>query len=230
MLVPTRRRRARRSVAIGGVAALTAGAAYLAVPSFAATGGGACQLAGTANFDAPGLTATGGNFTYSFSGALSGCNSNVSGAPAKGTIAAGNAYTQTVSGTDPTTGPWSVTYALPQATGSGGCAQSTTAGTSVTTWPDGTKTVATYNTTGAAAAVGLQGTVVASATLKEVSSTGTVPAGTPTTSTVTSTNTTFPTGDGVAGLLAFQVADPTACQTGVRTAGISGAVGLGSPS
>lgn len=230
MRVPTRRGLTRRSVAIGSMAVLATGAVYLAVPSSAATGGGECQLAGTANFDPPGLTAAGGNFTYSFTGALSSCNSNVSGAPTQGTIAAGKVYTQTVSGTDPTTGPWSVTYALPQATGSGGCAQSTTAGTSVTTWPDGTKTVATYTTSGAAAAVALQGTVVASATLNEVSSTGTVPAGTPTTATVSSTNTTFPAGDGVAGSLVFQVADPTACQTGVTTAGISGAVGFGSPS
>ena len=229
MRVPTRRGLTRRSVAIGSMAVLATGAVYLAVPSSAATGGGECQLAGTANFDPPGLTAAGGNFSYSFSGALSSCSSNVSGAPTQGTIAAGNAYTQTVSGTDPTTGPWSVTYALPQATGSGGCAQSTTAGTSVTTWPDGTKTVATYTTSGALAAVALQGTVVASATLNEVSSTGTVPAGTPTTATVSSTNTTFPAGDGVAGSLVFQVADPTACQTGVTTAGISGAVGIGSP-
>jgi hypothetical protein len=28
----------------------------------------------------------------------------------------------------------------------------------------------------------------------------------------------------------FSVADPTQCQTGVRSAGINGAVGLGSPS
>jgi hypothetical protein len=211
------------------MAVVTGGWMVAATPATAA-GGGECQLSGTATFDPPGLTATGGSFSYAFSGTLSGCNSNVSGAPTQGTIAAGNAYTTTVSGTDPTTGPWSVTYALPQSTGTGGCAQSSTQGTSVTTWPDGSTTVATYTTTGALAGVALQGSVVPSATLTEVSSTGTVPPGTPTTSTVSSTNASFPAGDGVAGSLVFSVADPTQCQTGVRSAGINGAVGLGSPS
>ena len=224
------RRGQRWGAAVVGAAALAGGVAVMATPAVAAQGGGECQLNGTANFDPPGLTAAGGNFSYSFTGSLSGCNSSFSSAPAQGAIAAGKAYTVTVSGIDPTTGAWSVTYALPQATGSGGCAQSTTKGTSVTTWPDGTTTVATYTTTGALASVALQGTVVASATMNEVSSTGTVPAGTPTTHTVSSTNTFYPAGDGVAGSLVFSVSDPTQCQTGVTSAGISGAVGLGSAS
>jgi hypothetical protein len=229
MRVLTRRGRRWGATAIGA-AALSGGIVFAASPAVAAQGGGECQLSGTANFDPPGLTATGGNFTYSFTGSLSGCNSSVSGAPTQGAIAAGHAYSVTVNGTDPTTGPWSVTYALPQSTGSGGCAQSSTQGTSVTTWPDGTTTVATYTTTGALASVALQGTVVASATLNEVSSTGTVPAGTPTTPTGSTTNTAYPAGDGVAGSLVFSVSDPTQCQTGVTSAGISGAVGLGSAS
>lgn len=229
MQVRTRRGLTRGSMAIVAAAVVASGSLVLAAPALA-QGGGACQLDGTANFDPPGLTATGGNFSYSFTGTLSSCNSNLSGAPAQGKIAAGKAYTATVSGTDPITGPWSVTYALPQSTGTGGCAQSSTQGTSVTTWPDGSTTVATYTTTGAAAAVTLQGSVVASAPMPEVSSTGVVPAGTPTTHTVSTTNATYPAGDGVAGQLVFSVSDPTACQTGVASAGISGAVGLGSAS
>jgi hypothetical protein len=224
-----RRRGHRWGATVVGAAALASGMAFAATPAVA-QGGGECQLAGTASFDPPGLTAAGGNFSYSFSGSLSGCNSNLSGAPTQGTIAAGKAYTATVSGTDPTTGPWSVTYALPQATGTGGCAQSSTQGTSVTTWPDRTTTVVNYTTTGALASVALQGTVVPSATMNEVSSTGTVPSGTPSTHTVSTTNTLFPAGDGVAGSLVFSVSDPTQCQTGVTSAAISGVVGLGSAS
>jgi hypothetical protein len=217
----------RRSLAAVAVAVAAGGALGLAAPAYA-QGGGACQLSGVASFDPPGLTATGGNFSYSFTGTLSSCNSSASGAPTSGNIAAGHAYTQTVSGTDPITGPWSVTYALPQSTGSGGCAQSTTQGTSISTWNDGTTTVVTYTTTGAATSVTLQGTVAPSATLQEVSSTGTVPAGTPTTYTVNSTNAQFPAGDGVAGQLVFSTSDPTGCQTGLSSADINGAVGIGS--
>jgi hypothetical protein len=218
-----------RLAMIGGlVAALAGPVSWAAAPAQAATGGGECQLAGTAHFDPPGLTATGGSFTYNFSGALSSCNSNVSGAPTSGTVAAGAAYTVTSSGTD-TSGPWSVTYALPESTGTGGCAQSQTQGVSIATWSNGT-TIVDYTTTGAAAAVELQGTVASTATLVEVSSTGTPPTGTPTTDTVGSTSPSFPVGDGVVGQLAFSTTTPQACQTGLSTAGISGAVGLGSAS
>jgi hypothetical protein len=118
-----------------------------AAPASAANGGG-CQLDGTANFS-PGLGTTAQNFTYSFSGNLSGCQS-ASGGPATGTIIAG-------------------TNGLPTPTGNGSCGSSTTSGIAVAQWANGTTTVIQYNTTGATAEVALQGTVIASVT----SSTGT---------------------------------------------------------
>ena len=108
-------------------------------------------------------------------------------------------------------------YQEPVATGNGGCSSSTTAGTAIATWADGTKTVIDYTTSGAAAAVLLQGTVADSVTLPQVGGTGST--------TVTSTRYA---GDAATGLLAFQPPDPTACTTpaGVTTAGISGLVAL----
>ena len=61
------------------VAAL--GVSLLAVaPASAAPGGGECQLQGVANLTPP-LSSSDGAFTYSFTGALSGCQSNLAGAP-----------------------------------------------------------------------------------------------------------------------------------------------------
>lgn len=99
-----------------------------------------CQLAGNAYFT-PGLTANSQDFSYTFSGALTGCQSN-NGAPTSG----------------------SVSTAVP-ATGTGSCSSSTTKGYSVSTWADSKQTVVQYTTTGAGALVVLQGTVVASVTL-----------------------------------------------------------------
>lgn len=213
-------------VLAGSAAVIAAGTVLLAVPTAQAQGGGGCQLAGSANFDPPGLTATGGNFTYNFTGNMSSCNSNISGGPTSGTVAAGKAYTATVSGTD-TTGAWSVTYALPEATGTGGCAESQTQGVAIATWSNGT-TVVDYTTSGGGAAIELQGSVAPSATLNEVSSTGTPPTGTPTTFTVSSTSPSFAAGDTVAGQLVFSTTSPQACQTGLSTAAINGAIAIGS--
>src|ERR1700694_1871184 len=60
----------------------------------AQTGGG-CQLQGTADFS-PGLSNSSQNFSYSFAGALSSCQSNVSGAPTSGTVQAGKTVTEQV--------------------------------------------------------------------------------------------------------------------------------------
>ncbi len=153
---------------------------------------GACQLQGTANFS-PGLTTTAQNFSYSFTGNLTNCQSS-SGGPASGTLFAG-------------------TNGLPVPTGNGSCGSSTTNGIAVTQWADGTTTVESYSTTGALAAVGLQGTVIASVT----SSTGT-----------TYTTTRY-LGDSALGAVIFQPPDPTACTgAGATTAAINGIVGLGS--
>jgi hypothetical protein len=184
----------------------------LLVPSLAsAQSGGGCQLDGTASFS-PGLTNNAQAFSYSFNGDLSGCQSSESGAPASGTVSAGEAVT--INGQQ---------FQEPVPTGNGSCGSSTTGGTGIVTWADGTKTVINYTTSGAAAAVTLQGTVVDSVTLQAINP----QPGQPTSTTVT---TTRYAGDSSLGLLAFEPPDPTACNTptGVTTAGIQGFVGLGS--
>src|SRR6476659_836713 len=105
--------------------------------SASAQSGGGCQLQGTANFS-PGLTNTSQNFTYNFGGNLSGCQSNQAGAPATGTVESGKVLT------DPATGEQ---FQEPAATGTGGFPSSTTDGTAITSWSDGTQTVIKYSTT-----------------------------------------------------------------------------------
>jgi hypothetical protein len=196
--------RSRRTVAL-----LAAVVAVLCAISFAssasAASGGGCQLKGTASF-APGLGTTSQPFTYSFGGDLTGCQSTEAGSPATGRVQAGGTYT------DPATGKG---YALPNATGTGSCASSTTQGLALITWADGTRTITEYSTSGAAAAVVLDGTVVDSTTLQPVN---------PVDPPLTLTTTRYQ-GSSSHGLLAFE-ATPTDCATGVTAAGIEGTVGL----
>jgi hypothetical protein len=194
--------------------ALGCAIALLLVPSAAsAQSVGGCQLDGTASFS-PGLGANAQDFAYSFNGSLSGCQSSESGAPASGTVSAGEPVT--INGQQ---------FQEPVPSGNGGCSNSTTAGTAIATWADGTQTVIDYTTTGAAAAVHLDGTVADSVTLQAINP----QPGQPTSTTVT---TTRYAGDSSQGLLTFQPPDPTACNTptGVTSATISGLVGLGSSS
>ena len=183
------------------------------VPSAFGASAGGCQLEGTASFS-PGLNADAQSFAYSFNGGLSGCQSSQSGAPASGTVSAGEIVT--ISGQQ---------FQEPVPAGDGSCANSTTSGTAIVTWADGTKTVVQYSTIGAAAAVNLQGVVVSSVTLLAVNP---LP-GQPTSTTVT---TTRYAGSSALGLLAFEPPDPTACNTpaGVSSAGISGTIGLSNSS
>jgi hypothetical protein len=158
-----------------------------------AANAGGCQLHGTASF-APPLTNTAQDFSYTFTGSLSNCQSSAGG-PATGTVFAG-------------------TNGLPVPSGNGSCASSTTSGIAVAQWADGTTTVIEYTTSGAAAAVTLQGSVIPAVT----SSNGTTYA------------TTRYVGNGASGALAFEPPDPTACAgAGVTSAGIDGVVGLSSP-
>ena len=185
----------------------------------AAQTAGGCQLQGTASFS-PGLGASSQPFSYGFTGNLTGCQSSQSGAPTSGTVSAGQQLNEQV--TNSVTGATdTVTYQEPLATGTGGCASSTTKGTALTTWADGSTSVLTYSTTGAAAAVQLSGSVAPSMTLTAVNAAS----GDPTTYTI---NSTRYAGDSAGGVLAFQPPDPTACNTsaGVKTAGISGGIGL----
>ena len=67
-------------------------ALLLSAPSAFAASGGGCQLQGNANIS-PGLNSSAQNFTYNFGGNLSGCQSSDAGAPATGTVSAGNVRT-----------------------------------------------------------------------------------------------------------------------------------------
>jgi hypothetical protein len=201
-------RRPRIAFLVGALAIVS-----VAFPSAAsAQSGGGCQLQGTANFS-PGLNNNSQNFTYSFGGDLTSCQSNQSGSPTSGNVEAGKVQT------DPATGEQ---FQEPVATGTGSCASSTTNGIAIVTWADGTQTVVQYSTTGAAAAVHLSGTVIASVTLPAINP----QTGQPTSKTIT---TTRYAGQSAVGVLGFQPPDPTACNgAGVTTAGISGVIGLGS--
>jgi hypothetical protein len=189
--------------------ALLVGLLVSGTPARAEAGG--CQLTGTATFN-PGLSNTAGPFTYGFTGTLTGCQSTNAGSPATGTVEAGQVYT------DATTGE---KFQEPASMGTGTCANGTTSGTSLITWADGTRTIISYSTTSAGAAVHLAGTVIPSWTIPAIS-----PAtGQPTSVTFTSTRYA---GDSANGLLAFQ-ADPTQCAgAGVTTAAINGATALNS--
>jgi hypothetical protein len=181
-------------------------------PAASAQSSGGCQLQGTANIS-PGLNSSARAFTYNFGGNLTGCQSTQAGAPATGTVSAGQPFTV---GTQK--------FQEPVPSGNGSCANSTTSGIAIVSWADGTNTVVQYTTTGALAAVQLQGTVIASVTLQAIN-----PApGQPTSTTVT---TTRYAGGSALGTLAFEPPDPTACNTpaGVTQAGISGFIGLSSP-
>ena len=189
----------------------------------AAQSAGGCQLQGTASFS-PGLSSSSQPFSYGFTGNLTGCQSSVSGAPTSGTVSAGQTLTEQV--LNSVTGATdTVSYKEPAATGTGSCGSSTTQGEALTTWSDGSTTVLSYTTTGAAAAVQLSGSVASSITLTAVNA----QSGDPTTYTISSTRYA---GDTAGGALAFQPPDPTACtaSAGVTTAGISGGIGLGSTS
>lgn len=124
-------------------------------------------------------------------------------------------------------GSATATYQEPIPTGNGSCGTSTTSGISISNWADGTTTVVSYATSGAAAAVELTGSVIASVDDTLASYTG--PTAAPPASTHT-VSTTRDAGQSAFGQLFFQPPDPTACAgAGVTTAAISGVIGLGSP-
>ena len=291
-----------RKRVFAGLASLAA-SLFILVPSAGAQSIGGCQLQGTANFS-PALNNNAQNFSYNFSGGLSGCQSSTSGAPTSGTVESGKTITTpynwsysdsttlaaaaaagattisttasegsvptqasgtvvtidpgtslaetrtvtAVSGTGPYTetlssplssshaasaavtgshaGAANATYQEPIPTGNGSCGSSTTSGTAITNWADGSTTVISYATTGAAAAVELTGSVIASVNDTLASYTG--PSQAPPASTHTVSTTRY-AGQSAGGQLFFQPPDPTACAgAGVTTAAISGVIGLGS--
>lgn len=194
------------------LALATALVAVVFVGTAAAQTGGGCHLQGSASFN-PGLNSSARPFSYSFAGDLTDCQSNDSTAPTSGSVEAGKVYTA----------PSGEQFQEPVSTGNGGCASSDTSGTGIVTWADGTVTVVNYTTTGAAAAVKLDGTVAPSVTLPAINP----QTGQPTSITI---NTTRFAGASALGALTFQPPDPTACNTpaGVTTAAIDGFIALGS--
>ena len=191
----------------------------LAPLAHAQPGGGGCQLQGTASFK-PGLTAsTAANFKYSFSGNLTPCQSDPgqSSPPSSGVVSAGKIIK--IAGAK---------YQEPVPTGNGSCASGTTSGLALATWNDKSTTVISYQTQSATGGVFLGGSqstnfsaqVVPSMKLKRVGGTGSK-----------TIKTTRYSGAGSLGALTFSPnPDPTACNTGVKSAGINGFVGIGSSS
>jgi hypothetical protein len=197
----------RRIALLCGVGALVA----LAAPGAqAGQGVGACQLDGTADFS-KGLSTTAQDFTYSFAGTLASCQGTF--AEKAGTVSAGR-----------TIRIGSVDYQpIDTPKGNGSCASSTTSGTALVQWDNGKLSAIAYATKGVAAAVALTGTFSAgTVTLTRV---------TPDPADATHTTDTFALaygGDYAGGPLAFEPPDPSLCATtGVKTAGIGGAIGHG---
>src|SRR5438046_944222 len=121
------------------------------------------------------------------------------------------------------------------ATGGGECqlqgvANITPPGESLRTWGDGLHTVVSYNTTGALAAVQLQGTVVASMTLALVASSVPASCTAPASFTIASDEPTFAVGQQSLAALTFSptTQDQNCVTLGVSSANINGTVGIGS--
>lgn len=221
-------RRRMPAALIGVMTALViVGALVLNPATASAQSAGGCQLQGQASFN-PGLGSSSQSFDYSFTGSLTGCQATVS-APTTGTVSAGEVIAETTT-VSTSSGPVTATfnYQEPAATGTGGCSSSTTSGDAFTVWSDGTQTAIAYTTTGAAAAVTLQGQVVSDVILQPVAGQGVTVGGVFYPAPTYDWATTRFAGDTAGGPLTFQPPDPTACTTatGVTAAAISGAVSL----
>jgi hypothetical protein len=228
----------KKALGVGGIlAALAVGgspASAYPSPSF-----GGCQLAGNATFSTP-LTVNqpkpsvsppngvppnnnmvdigwGAPFDYTFNGDLTGCHAANSSGPDSSAPASGKLYAGEPIEIGTTSYDWP--FATPQ--GSGGCTGSNTSGTAVVVWADNSVSIIDYSTTGALAAIGMDGNFrTGSFTLQ---SSAKNPDGSP----VSTETVALRYGDDyAAGPLAFEPPDPTACNgAGVTAAAIQGAIG-----
>jgi hypothetical protein len=204
----------KKSLAVVACATALSTAGALTQPALASPNGATCSLNGQASFSTP-LGSTAHDFTYGFAGTLSSCSAGDAASPG---LPGASTVTAKISAGSPVV-VGGVTYQEPKASGNGSCASSTTAGKALVQWSDNAVTIIDYTTTGAAAAVGLKGTVISSLTATAADGT-----------TTTFTTTRY-LADNALGALAFEPPDPTACAgAGVPAAGIQGQTILGSPS
>jgi hypothetical protein len=184
----------------------------LVAPSAFAHSAEVCEW-GTTDHFTPGLGVTPQPFSYNFTGQLAECKHEVGGfGEGSGNLEAGQTFEQQVENS--TTHFFEfVTFAMPMPTGNGDCAASTTSGTALVSWPDGSFTVVSYSTTGGV----LSGEVVPSMTVPAVNP----QPGQPTSLTYTTSKFS---GDEVHGSLEAKPTPATACatSTGATTAVVTG--------
>jgi hypothetical protein len=182
-------------------AALVPTSAAAALPKPVVAGG--CRVKAQAVVS-PGLTLTAQDFSYHYTGKLTGCAYTRKGAPTGGVITAGE--TIRIKGK---------TYQEPIPAGNGTCLTTATSGYDFARWSDGTQTVVKFTTSGGGGATHLTGSVEPSIALKTVDGTRS-----------TTFRTTRFTGQVVVGLLTFGAKDPSLCgSTGVTSATITGLLG-----
>jgi hypothetical protein len=214
---------------LAAAGAVVMGLVLSPVPAAAGHFRAACQLAGAASFVQPSPR---DSFTYSFRGVLQGCRSLNTPIPPSGTVETGHRitvpyYWSYVDGQTGATfsGNAYATYQEPLAAGSGGCANSTSAGSAIVTWADRTTTILAFNTTGSGAAMSMAGSVSPSLALALTGYTG--PAQSPPGASYVMVSTRFPN-EGVRGVLFFQPPNPGLCSHArSASAVIGGEVGLG---
>jgi hypothetical protein len=190
----------RLLLALAALALVTTSAG--AAPSKPVVAGG-CRVHAQASI-APGLTLTAQDFTYHYTGKLTGCAYTRKSAPTSGVITAGE--TIRIKGK---------TYQEPTPTANGTCLTTTSSGYDFARWSDGTQTVVMFTTASGDGATHLTGSVVPSMVLKTVDGTSS-----------TTFRTTRFADQVVVGRLIFAARDPSLCTTtGLTSAGITGLLG-----
>ncbi|MDT4906321.1 MAG: hypothetical protein QOH52_4337 [Pseudonocardiales bacterium] len=174
---------------------------------------GGCQVSANVTVN-PGLTLSNRQFSYSYSGQLSGCFYTGNGAASGGLITAGRVIT--INGRD---------YQEPAPAGSGSCLVTSAAGYDFTRWNNGEQTIVKFAATSVGGVTTITGKVVPSLVLRAVNPAPDEP---PSATFVT----TMFSGQSVAGVVDFGAPDTSVCLTprGLINATIVGAlthVGVG---